>query len=108
MLGRVIAGKYHVVRVVRAGGMGIVCEAIHRGTGRRVAVKLVMSDTRPPTPELIARFQREARAAGSVDTEHIVQVLDAGSDEATGLPFLVMELLTGEDLQQLLRRLRVL
>ena len=53
---------------------------------------------------IISRFQREARVAGGIDTQYITQVLDAGVDPLTGLPFLVMEYLNGEDLQVLLKR----
>ena len=50
------------------------------------------------------RFEREARAASASATKHIVDVLDAGTDRATGRPFMVMQLLDGEDLAQLLMR----
>src|SRR5262245_14908355 len=108
MLGRIIGGKYHVTRMLRAGGMGVVCEAFARATGRRVAIELILQAEATRGAELVARFEREARAAGAIDTDHIVQVLDAGTDDASGLPYLVMELLSGEDLQQVLRRVRVL
>ncbi len=84
--------------------MGSVYEAEHNATGRRVAVKLISSSDLTRDATVIGRFQREARAAGAIDTQHITQVLDAGVDAASGLPFLVMEFLTGEDLQHLLKR----
>src|SRR5262245_50414533 len=84
--------------------MGAVVEGEHTGTGRRVAIKLVTREILHDQKQLV-RFQLEARSASSIDSEHIVQVLDWGIDEATGLPFMVMELLVGEDLQQLLQRL---
>ena len=52
----------------------------------------------------LARFHREARAASAVDTEHVVRVLDLGTDAAMDMPYMVMELLCGEDLDQLLAR----
>ena len=91
------AGRYRVVRRIAAGGMGAVFEVIHVETQRRRALKVML-------PELLAnqqlreRFQMEARITANVDTEYIVDVFDAGIDEATGMPFLVMELLNGEDL----------
>lgn len=54
---------------------------------------------------MVQRFQREARAAGSIETPHIVTVFDTGTDAASGVVYMVMELLRGEDLQQLLQRL---
>ena len=93
---RVIGGKYRVVRELGRGGMGVVYEAIHTGTGRRVAVKEIAigNDVR-----LVERFQREARATAAIDSRHVPPVLDAGSEADTEHPFLVMELLDGVDLQ---------
>jgi serine/threonine-protein kinase len=84
--------------------MGAVYEGRHTGTGRRVAVKVV-SGAFARDPDLCARFEREARAAGAIESEHVAQVLDVGRDGATGAPFLAMELLVGEDLAQLFERL---
>ncbi len=97
--------RYEVLRLLGAGAMGSVYEARHKGTGRRVAVKLIKAEV-AQGPEVVQRFQREARAAGAIASEHITQVLDSGTDAATGAPFLVMELLSGEDLHVVLRRLR--
>ena len=95
------AGRYRIVRRIAAGGMGAVFEVVHIETQRRRALKVML-------PELLAnrqlreRFQMEARITANVDTEYIVDVFDAGIDEATGMPFLVMELLNGEDLAKVL------
>jgi serine/threonine protein kinase len=93
---RVIGGKYRVVRELGRGGMGVVYEAVHTGTGRRVAVKEIAigNDAR-----LVERFQREARATAAIDSRHVPPVLDAGSEPGTEDPFLVMELLDGVDVQ---------
>jgi serine/threonine protein kinase len=82
--------------------MGAVYRGEHALTGRRVALKLVhvhwwMSD------EVQRRFEREARIASQIRSKYVVQVLDAGRDRALG-PFIVMELLEGEDLEQRLVR----
>src|SRR5204862_7444364 len=50
----------------------------------------------------------EAMASGAIETQHIVQVLDTGTDPASGLPFMVMEYLIGEDLAAMLHRLKIL
>ncbi|WP_437476203.1 serine/threonine-protein kinase [Sorangium sp. So ce1014] len=102
--GTTLNGRYTLGRLIGKGGMGAVYEADDVALERRVAVKIL-------SPELahgrsaLGRFEREARAASAIRTEHIVRVLDAGVDQETGSPFLVMELLRGEDLAQLLDRL---
>lgn len=82
--------------------MGEVWEAEHVELGRRVAVKLL----HPRVAEVLvarARFLREARVAAGIRHPHVVQVLDLGELE-DGLPFMVMELLDGEDLEAQLER----
>jgi eukaryotic-like serine/threonine-protein kinase len=103
--GQLVDLKYRLVARVGEGGMGTVFEARHVSTNRRVAVKVISKSDLASDPAVVARFEREARAAGSIDTEHIADVLDAGLDEATGTPYIVMEYLVGEDLQQIVRRL---
>ncbi len=102
LVGLAVGGKYEIRRVLGAGGMGVVCEAVHLDLGKRVAVKLI--DKSMKESELIvARFRREARAAGQINSEHIVDVFDVGADARVGL-YMVMEHLTGEDLQGRLER----
>jgi len=103
---RVIAGKYHLGRVLGEGGMGAVYEADHRELGAKVAVKL-LSEASINNPNSLARFRREAKVMGQIKHENVISVMDAGNDEA-GIPFLVMELLEGESLAGTLRRERVL
>jgi eukaryotic-like serine/threonine-protein kinase len=97
-------GKYEVVSPIGSGGMGAVYEVRHTGTGRHFALKLVREGSLETDTNSLARFEREVRAAAAVDSEHIVQVVDAGLDPASGRPFMVMELLRGEDLEKLLQR----
>ena len=94
-------GKYEVLREIGAGGMGRVYEGVHREIGKRVALKFV--DPELLGTDAIERFSREAQAASSVESAHIVQVFDFGTTD-DGHPFLVMELLRGEDLGQRIRR----
>jgi serine/threonine protein kinase len=101
----VFAGRYRIVRCVAAGGMGSVYEVIHVETERRRALK-VMHAHLFQSDEMRERFKREARIAAQVESEYIVDVSDAGVDEATRTPFLVMELLQGEELGDRLKRLR--
>ncbi len=105
MIGETLGGKYRISRLIGQGGMGAVYEGHHTGTDRRVAVKVITAGLEV-RPSILARFEVEARAAGKIESRHIAQVFDVGKDEARGnLPYLVMEYLTGEDLQQLIRRL---
>jgi serine/threonine-protein kinase len=103
MLGQTIDGRYQIVRLLGQGGMGAVYEATHLGTGRRVALKVIIAGALI-SREVIVRFQREARAAGVIESQHIVQVLDTGIDREQGVPYIVMEYLVGEDLQKLCER----
>jgi eukaryotic-like serine/threonine-protein kinase len=82
--------------------MGAVYEAEHVEIGKRVAIKLVRAIHARHT-EIAARFRREARSASAIESDHIVQVFDAGNDPELGL-FMAMELLRGEDLGSVLTR----
>ncbi|MDI1428340.1 protein kinase domain-containing protein [Polyangium sorediatum] len=93
----VFAGRYRIVRRIAAGGMGEVYEARHLETERPSALKVMLPHV-AESAALRERFRLEARAAALVESAHVVEVLDAGVDEATESPFLVMELLRGEDL----------
>ncbi len=100
LVGQVIDGRYRITDLLGSGGMGAVYEAEHLGLGRRVAIKFIDREF-AQIDSVAARFTREARAAGSVESEHIVAVYDAGQSD--GRPYLVMELLRGEDLGRRLR-----
>ncbi|WP_437894147.1 protein kinase domain-containing protein [Sorangium sp. So ce124] len=103
MIGRTLDDRYTMIRLLGQGGMGAVYEARHAGTGRRVAVKVILGQA--ADDELVRRFQREARAVGAVESEHIAQVFDTGRDRETGAPYIAMEFLEGEDVQALIERL---
>lgn len=95
------AGRYLICKQLARGGMGAVYEARNVATERRVALKKLH-------PDLLANeaarqgFELEARVAARVASEHIVQVLDAGIDRDTQIPYLVMELLEGQTLETML------
>jgi len=88
--------KYQVVRLVGRGGMGRVYEAVNTAINKRVAMKLIDGEL-AKNDEASARFQREALAASAVESPYIVQIFDAGLSP-DGLPYIVMELLRGDDL----------
>jgi serine/threonine-protein kinase len=97
-----LAGKYRIENVIGEGAMGIVLAAQHELLEVPVAVKLL-------SPELVHhqgvvdRFLREARAVARLKSEHVARVMDVGKLES-GQPFIVMELLEGEDLEHRLER----
>ncbi|MBX3252266.1 MAG: protein kinase [Myxococcales bacterium] len=101
----IIDGKYQLLQQLGRGGMGVVHEAKNLRTGRHVALKLISSESMSRDKESLVRFQREARAGGTLSSEHVAQVLDTGVDPKTENPYLVMELLRGETLQELIGRL---
>jgi serine/threonine-protein kinase len=104
VIDEVVGQKYRIVRLLGAGGMGSVYEAVEVSGGRRVALKVITAES-ARNETAMGRFAREAKAATTIDTPHIVKVLDAGVDEAKNLPYLVMEYLDGEDVHQLIKRL---
>jgi eukaryotic-like serine/threonine-protein kinase len=101
--GAVFAERYRVERRIASGGMGAVYEVVHIETNRRRALKVLHANL-VQSEELRGRFRQEARVAAEIESEHIVDVFDAGIDVATEMPFLVMELLRGEDVRQRIKR----
>ena len=102
--GAIFAERYKIVRCIAHGGMGAVYEVIHLETERRRALKVMLPHVLA-SAELRQRFQREAKIAANVESDFIVDVFDAGFDDATQMPFLVMELLRGEEVSKRLKRL---
>jgi hypothetical protein len=100
--GTLIAGKLRVLRLLGMGGMGAVYEVEHELTKHRRALKMLHAQFRA-YPTVIARFLREASAAGRIGNPHIIETFDAGELES-GEPYLVMEYLEGETLSDLLGR----
>src|SRR5262245_65981312 len=97
--GTVFANRYRIVRCLARGGMGAGYEVIHLDTNRRRALK-VMHAHILHSEDLRQRFHREARVVADVESDFIVDVFDTGTDQATSMPFLCMELLRGEELSQ--------
>jgi len=108
-VGRVIAGKYRLVRLLGRGSMGEVWSAHHQSLNEHVALKLLTQPGEDDGPveagaTAAARFRFEAQLAAKLSkkTRHIVRVSDHGEEE--GLAYLVMELLEGETLDAMLER----
>lgn len=98
-IGDLLAGRYEVVRLIGHGAMGVVVEARNVHHGQRVAVK-ILKQRHKDSHEAVGRFQQEAQAASRIRGEHSVRLLDTGVHN--GSPFMVMELLSGQDLASVL------
>lgn len=97
--GRVLAGQYRLEQRLGAGGMGVVYRACQLSVGRQVAVKLISRERH--TPEHVERFRREADALAKLRHPNTVHLLDFGVTD-DDRPFIVMELLSGIDLEKYL------
>jgi eukaryotic-like serine/threonine-protein kinase len=100
--GMVIAGKYRLEEEIGKGSMGTVYRAVHITLGQRVAIKLISSEHSQST-EARKRFSVEAKAAAKLRSRHVVQVYDDG-ETPEGNPYIVLEYLEGETLEQRLER----
>ncbi len=100
---QIVAKKYRLSRILGRGGMGSVWEGLHTSLGTRVAVKFIDKQY-ANSEEARTRFENEARAAARLTSKHVVRVYDHGVAE-DGSPYIVMEFLEGEPLDQRLERL---
>jgi serine/threonine-protein kinase len=101
-VGKVLGGKYRVVRRVGGGAVADVYEVVHEQIGGRLALKVLRREF-ARFPDVSRRFLNEARAAGAAGHQGIIQVFDIGQLDSGEL-FMVMELLQGEDLSTLLMK----
>jgi formylglycine-generating enzyme required for sulfatase activity len=95
---RRLAGKYELLRQLGAGGMGAVYEAVNAFTRRRVAIK-ILHDAFAGDANAVQRFMQEAQSASRIDHPNVVEILDLGTDPASGTQFMVQEFLTGMTLR---------
>lgn len=100
--GELVGQRYRLTEPLAAGGMGMVWRGRHTELDIDVAIKLMSSEL--DAPSALKRFKREAQAAARLRSPHIVQVLDYGIHDDQ--PYLVMELLRGEDLKTRLERVQ--
>jgi eukaryotic-like serine/threonine-protein kinase len=105
--GVVFARDFKVVKPLRAGGMGAVYIVDQVSTGKQRALK-IMAPELVDNPEIRERFVLEARAASKIESDHVVEIVTAGVDETTGAPYIVMELLRGEELADAVERIGAL
>lgn len=104
--GDVVGGKFVVERVLGVGGMGVVVAARHMQLGQTVAIKFLRRNA-AASGESVNRFVREARAAVGLQSAHVVRIMDVGALD-DGLPYMVMEHLSGTDLSHVLEVRRML
>jgi serine/threonine protein kinase/formylglycine-generating enzyme required for sulfatase activity len=106
MLGRLLDGRYRLIRKIGQGGMGAIYRAVHIENLRICAIKL-MTSLSPGKDDAIARFKREARNSVRIDSVHAVTVYDSGETDE-GLLFLAMEFIDGKPLSRVIAEQRVL
>lgn len=100
--GLIVGGKYRLEEEIGRGSMGTVYRAVHVTLGQRVAIKLISGEHLQST-EARKRFGVEAKAAAKLRSRHVVQVYDDG-ETSEGNPYIVLEYLEGETLEQRLER----
>jgi hypothetical protein len=98
--GTMLAGRYALVEMIAAGGMGTVHKATDERLGRTVAVKILRADL-AGDPRFVERFRREARAVAALSHPNIAGVYDYGEEDDQY--FFVMEFVDGSDLSQIMR-----
>lgn len=102
LIGQVLAGRYRIERLLGSGGMGSVYRAEHVHMRKAVAVKVLHREM-TAVPEVVARFEREAVAAGRIEHPNVVQASDFGRLE-DGAFYLVLEYVEGESLAKVIER----
>ena len=94
--GTIVDGRYRVLRLIGGGGNGLVHEVEHTRTGQRLALKSLLD------PTTYQRLEQEARATSLLKSQRAVKIVDMGMSPTDG-PYLVMELLSGQNLRELLQ-----
>jgi len=106
LLGTLLAGRYRIEALIGSGGMGAVYRAEHVHMRKAVAVKVLHKEM-TAFPEVVARFEREAVAAGRIEHPHVVSASDFGQLE-DGSFYLVLEFIEGQSLAKLVSKTRTL
>jgi serine/threonine protein kinase len=101
LIGRTLAGKYRIERLIKHGGMGSVYRGKHILMDKTVAIKVLRASL-AMDDSVVARFSREAKAASRISHPHAVNVTDFGEAE-NGVVFLVMEYLDGRTLKEVIK-----
>lgn len=99
LIGRTVARRFVLTEYLGSGATGLVYRAVHKALDREMAVKLLKRELMWDERSLL-RFFREAKTCSAVDHPNIVYLYDFGHDDTTGLPYLVMEFVSGKTLHQ--------
>ncbi|TMA33515.1 MAG: serine/threonine protein kinase [Deltaproteobacteria bacterium] len=105
--GQVLGKDFRILKPLAAGGMGAVYLVEQLSTGRERALK-IMHPQFVKSPDSRARFTQEAKVGARIRSDHVVEVVSAGVDDDTGIPWLAMELLDGEELAKRIQRKKFL
>jgi len=100
-IGRSLDGKYRLDKRLSSGGMGTVYKGTHLMLGKAVAVKLIKADL-PASPDVVRRFQREAKAASNLNHPNIVPAYDLGQTQ-DGTLYIAMEYIDGPSLKEVIQ-----
>ena len=100
-IGTILGGRYRLVELLGQGGMATIFRAVDTQLGRDVAIKLLRPEYLQD-PDFSSRFRQEAQAAASLTHPNVVTVYDYGEDPSG--PYIVMEIIDGEDLSTIIRR----
>ena len=101
-IGETLGGRYRLVELLGQGGMATIYRARDGQLERDVAVKVLRPEY-GADPDFNERFRHEAQSAASLNHPNVVSVFDYGTDDVG--PFIVMELVEGEDLSTIIRRI---
>ncbi len=102
LTGKIIAGRYNVLRRLGEGGMGVVYSAMDTRLEKQVAIKILKEDF-ATRPDVVARFTQEAKSAARIKHENVLDVTDYGGTE-DGSFYIAMEMLVGTDLADVLQK----
>ncbi len=105
LVGRVLAGRYKLIKLIGQGGMGSVFQGHDQQMSNRVVAIKILASHLVADEKQVARFEQEARAANQLRHPNTISVIDFGQSD--GLIYMVMEYLTGETLTQVLRKGKV-
>ncbi|MFT5431813.1 MAG: serine/threonine protein kinase [Myxococcota bacterium] len=102
LVGRTFSGRYRITQRIGKGGMSVVYKAVHTGTNKVVALKVLASDISGDEKQVL-RFEQEAKASSRLRHANIIRVFDYGRSE-DGLLFIAMELLEGLTIGDMIKR----
>jgi serine/threonine protein kinase len=103
LVGKRLSGRYLVQRLIGQGGMGSVYE-VEAPDRQRLAAKVISAGMASASPTALERFAREARTTSDISSPNVARTVDTGSDDALGMPYIIMELLKGIELSTVLKK----